>query len=162
MSLGYTGRLMEEELFSASEKESFSSEYLPYKESIEEAKENQPYEDPSDPEPRFSNDLHATVCEMLGLDDYSKLKIYTAIGSHLDVYHGVDAFFEVEINGKIHRVTLDVTFNKNKEDGGKADVVFLVPREGLDPGSKEDKEEYRNLLDDVALRVAEIFKNNIS
>jgi len=99
---------------------------------------------------------------MLGLDDYSKLKIYTAIGSHLDVYHGVDAFFEVEINGKLHRVTLDVTFNKNKEDGGRADVVFLVPGDGLDPGSKEDKKEYQDLLNNVGSRVAGLFKNDIS
>lgn len=46
------------------------------------------------------------------------VKFYTAVRSTLDVYHGVDAFFE--FRGVL--VTIDVTINPNK-DCGKADVI---------------------------------------
>lgn len=161
MGLGYTGRLAEGEMFGRVNRESIPSKenYLPYKEAMRLAKEAQPYEDPSDPDPRFAQDLHATISENLGLDDYSDLSLYTAVDSSLDTYHGVDAFFELDWNGKIYRVTMDVTINYNKGENGKAEVVFMFPPEGLDP--KEDKEEYHELLNRVGEKVADIFKDKM-
>ena len=81
---------------------------------------HQPW-DPSDPEPRFASDLHASVALALGLDDWSTLKFFTAVGSALDHFHGVDCFFVFK--GKI--VTIDVTVNSEKLIG-KADMVLNI------------------------------------
>lgn len=68
---------------------------------------------------RFANDIHALVAIALGLDDWSKLEIYNALGSALDYYHGVDFFFV--IGNK--RVTIDLTTNPEKIHG-KADFIL--------------------------------------
>jgi hypothetical protein len=94
--------------------------YLPFGKSLELVKAHQPC-DPSDPEAGFANDLHASVALALGLEDWSELKLFTAVGSPLDFFHGVDAFFE--LRGKI--VTIDVTINPNK-CVAKADMVLNV------------------------------------
>lgn len=114
----YIGRFFEEDNFGKSEAK--DAGYLKFEEAVEDVKKNQPWDDPSDPHPRFANDLHAEVAIELGLeDDYAPLEFYTAIGSSLDHYHGVDAFFEYE--GA--RATLDITQNPAKQDGYKADLI---------------------------------------
>lgn len=150
---GYTGAILEAEVFDKIKKEKYRYElrdYKNFKESMRLVKDAQPYEDPSDPDPRFANDLHATVAEALHLEDYSKLRIYTAVGSHLDKYHSVDAFFEYDIGEDKVFVTFDVTSNPNKADSYRADIVFLMPPDGLDPTLEEDKEPYLEKINEVA------------
>jgi len=95
----------------------WDGEYRPYREAMDEVRRFQPG-DPSDPKCRFANDLHALVALGLDLENWSELKFYTAVGTALDVYHGVDGFFE--FRGKV--ATIDGTVNPEKLDG-KADVV---------------------------------------
>ncbi len=168
MQIGYTGGMIERELFGETEKREGTpplKRYLNFKQSLDVVKKSQINEDLSDPDRRFANDLHATVANRIGLDDYSRLKFYTAVNddtkTHLDYYHGVDAFLELEREKEgIIRVTLDVTSNKSKSEEWKADVVFLWPSDGLDPKLPEDKEEYKRILEDVAQRVVNIIKEN--
>jgi len=159
MNLGYTGRMAEKELFDEAIETTGLELYLNYQQSLKAVKESQPWEDPSDPDKRFANDLHATIANKLGFEDYSKLKFYTSVNSHLDKYHGVDAFFELELdNGQKNRVTLDVTLNINKGEDWKADVVFQWPSEGLDPDLPEDKKEYIKQLEFIADRIVKLIK----
>ncbi len=96
---------------------SWNGQYVPFHQSLRAVKSHQPW-DPSDPEPRFASDLHASVALALGLDDWSGLEFYTAVGSPLDFFHGVDCFFCFK--GKI--VTIDLTINSSKQVA-KADLV---------------------------------------
>ncbi len=127
---GVTGHLFEEEAFGCVRSAARANgEYKPYRQALEEVKANQPW-DPTDPNVRFANDLHALVALVLGLIDWAELRIYTAIGSDLDRWHGIDAFFE--FGGA--RVTLDVTLNRHKLDYGyKAD--FIVGEEAVENAS---------------------------
>jgi len=93
---GETGHLLESRMLGESTEKETGYQY--YKEAINFVKEHQAWENPSDPDPRFANDLHATIADKLGIEDYDLLKFYTAVGSALDHYHGIDAFFELEIN----------------------------------------------------------------
>lgn len=116
--MSYTGRFFETDNFG--ESLARDTQYLEYDKALEEVKNNQPW-DPTDPKPRFANDLHAEVALELGLkDDWSELRFYTAIGSALDHYHGVDAFFEFDEA----RVTMDITKNPAKASGYKADFII--------------------------------------
>lgn len=123
-----------------------SNSYINFQEALDLAKRCQSY-DNSDPEPRFANDLHAHLAEKIGLEDYSELKLYTAVGSQLDYWHGIDGFFEFKHEGKTIRVTIDVTSNPQK-DKTKADVLLYIPAEGLDP--KLDKVKYSSKIGEAA------------
>lgn len=119
---GYTGRLFEEEVFGKCLNKD-GKKRASKKDSIEFAKKNQPWSDPSDPEPKVANKLHALVAIALELgDDWSELKFYTGVGSPLD-YLGIDGFLQFA-EGKI--VTIDVTMNteKSKEDKDDADLIL--------------------------------------
>ena len=155
--MGYTGHLLEQESFGEpllSEEE--KKRYMKYGDAMNLLKEKQAFE-PSDPEPRFANDLHASVAERLGLEDYGKLKFFSSVGSPLDIYHGVDAFLELEgKDGKKHVVTMDISGNPNKNKG-KADVLINMPFEGLDP--KEDKEKYMEKISETTNEIAEKLKD---
>lgn len=148
-----SGHMVEHEAF-GEVKETLRRErsYMPYRQSIETVKNHQPWDDPTDPEPRFANDLHATVFDDLGLNA-EDVRFYTAVGSSLDHHHGVDAFFEIGVDKQVDIVTLDVTMNELKGEDAKADVTFHMPSEGLDP--KLDKERYLELVKEVSSRVGE-------
>ena len=152
----YTGKLLETELLGQTPKSSSKErglDYLPFRQAIEQVKNMQPG-DPTDPTPRFSNDLHCTVAEFCGIEDYSKLSLYTAVGSSLDHFHGVDAFFELNGGfGGVIRVTIDVTKNPHK-DAYKADIVLYIPEELLD--LVDNKSGYNKLVVDSASRIAEL------
>lgn len=95
MEKAYMGRFLESDMFGerfSNKRDESSVEYKKYEAAIEEVKKDYPW-DPSDPRPRFANDLHAEVAEELGLDDWAELRLYTAVGSSLDRYHGVECFF---------------------------------------------------------------------
>lgn len=124
--MGYTGRLLETDMFGErfSGQSGRAAEYKEYEDALEEVKKDYPW-DPTDPMPRFANNLHAEVAQELGLEDWSELKLYTAVGSALDRYHGVDAFFEYGDG----RVTLDVTKNPAKAEGYKPGVMIIGEEE---------------------------------
>jgi len=153
---GITGKIVEREVFGdpaefveGRKKRDFGHEkYMSYRAAMQEVKDiqNNPENgmDPADPEKEFANDLHASIAQEITPDDYSKLRFYTAVETALDHFHGVDAFFEVDLdNGKTAIITLDVTTNPNKLSY-KADVILHVPSDGVD--RKVDPEEYGLVL----------------
>lgn len=146
-----TGKTVERELFGdvCNKCDFQQTAYLPYHWALQDARIHQPW-DPTDPQPRFANDVHATIAEHFSPLDYSRVCMYTAIRSSLDHHHGVDAFVECHDNsGTTWRVTLDVTTNPQKiHQACKADVVFLVPRDGLDP--RFDRELFAETVNDIA------------
>ena len=116
MSNGMTGKLFEWEVLGPCLVT--VSGYLPYMDAMALAREFQPW-DPTDPENRAGSDLHANVALALGLDDWFELSLYTAVNSPLDLFHGVDGWFE--FNGRI--VTLDLTRNPTKTSSN-ADIII--------------------------------------
>jgi hypothetical protein len=113
---GYTGRLLEDEVLGKCLWH--SAGYVPYREAMDRVKQFQPW-NPADPPSRALNDLHALVCEELGARAYSEVKCYTAVGSPLDRFHGVDSF--IEKGGAV--ATIDLTAN-SKKDVHKADIIL--------------------------------------
>jgi len=58
------------------------------------------------------------VCVELGVEEWSEVALYTAVGSPLDRFHGIDAFFE--FHGTI--VSIDLTVGR--KGSHKADLVI--------------------------------------
>lgn len=113
----YTGNLLETEILA--ECVVIWNNYIPFAKCIELVKSSQPRSwDPCDPPSVAGNDLHALVVEALNVD-YSDVKLYTALHSALDQFHGIDCF--VEYNGQI--ATIDITTNPHK-DYYKADFIL--------------------------------------
>lgn len=129
MGNGYTGRLFEHEVLGECVWRQ-SQEYLPYRQALALVRECQPW-DPADPGPRMASDLHATVCMALELEDWFQLRLYTAVGSPADRYHGVDGW--VEWQGRV--VTLDLTTDPAK---GFAKADFLVRPEDMEGSALEE------------------------
>ena len=124
---GLTGRLFEWSLLGRAPATP-THEYMPFQEAMALARRLCPW-DPTDPEPRQANDLHFHVCRALGVDDFSRVRVFSALGTPLDRFHGVD--FWVEFGDGV--VTIDLTANKSK-NRHKADVV--VHPEELEDGGK--------------------------
>ena len=119
---GYTGKLFEHDVLGNGTKifclDSLPK-YKPWKIAKQEViiKVNYSKWDPSDPDSRICNDLHATVAMELGLEDWNELQLFPAVGSSFDIHHGVDMFFQL---GKSY-ATIDLTIN-GKKDKHKADI----------------------------------------
>lgn len=163
MEFRTTGHLIEAELFGQVAQEArveFGDWQKLRKETAQSAlqivKEMQGANDPTDPERPFANDLHATVAQEITPDDYSKLRLYTAIGSALDIKEGIDAFIELDKEEGVISVTLDVTANPEKISH-KADVIIHVPADGID--STVDKEEYSAVLEQACKDVITLLKS---
>lgn len=123
---GITGKTFEIEVLGICKNVGEKVEYLPFHEAMKDAISNQPWDDPTDPEPRFPRDLHFLVCEEMNID-CCELRYYTAVGTAFDYYHGVDAFFTFRKGKKVYWVTLDLSLRKKTEY--KADIlVGLVDR----------------------------------
>jgi hypothetical protein len=128
MSSGITGHLLEAEVFGdVIVAWSGTMEYVPYRQAMRRCREHQPKSwDPTDPSTRAGSDLYASVALMLeafvGQFDWGELKLFSSIGSPLDFFHGVDGWFE--FRGRI--VTVDITANRYKEGGYKADAILLL------------------------------------
>ncbi|MDO8592846.1 MAG: hypothetical protein Q7R92_03720 [bacterium] len=156
MPLAYTGHLIERELFGGAKPEKnaeLKDRYVKYRDAVNIAKERQPIH-----ETEFSISLRSKIGEIMefGID---KIKIFTAIGTPLDKYHGVDAFVETDLSqGRKVVVTLDVTQNPNKGDNYKADIVFFVPSDGID--QELDKAGYDEIVNEVAQQVVDRIKES--
>jgi|GEM_PF-1634153 len=104
---------------------------------------------PDRPQAFFARSLYNKLKAELDKIGNYQLEYYTAVSSHLDVKHGVDAYFKVLSSGQeVAQTTLDVTSNPNKSDGYKADYVSVFPHDGLDP--RDDREEYAAKVDETA------------
>lgn len=131
---------------------------IPLKATLDLARTNQPIDreaDPSKPQKPFAKDLHAKICDSLGLKN-ENLRFYTAVGSPADYYKGVDAFFDLIVDGRVYTVTMDITMNPDKFDGWKADVIIVMPREGLD--RHQDKDAYFEKISEVSENIIRRFK----
>lgn len=119
---GYTGKLFEHDVLGNGTMV-FCCDclptYKPWKKAMMEviAKVDYSRWDPSDPDSRICNDLHATVAMEMGLDNWNDLKLFPAVHSSFDVHHGVDMFF---LLGKRY-ATVDLTINGEKGKH-KADI----------------------------------------
>ncbi len=136
---GYTGRVFEREVLG--ECRVRCQGYLKFRQAMEEVISNQPHA-PHDPPGEVGHFRDAVFKEMkqMGLNP-KYLRLYTAVGSALDRFHGIDGFFTFEGI----TVTVDTTINQDKdEDSTKARV--LVTGEDAVDGFKGS-----------ARRVAELF-----
>ena len=89
-------------------------EYAPYTEALAYVKENQPSVFGRS---EIVKTLRARVAQ-LGTDRDNPVRFFTAVGTPLDTYHGVDAFFEQGIK----RVTLDISLRE--KEAYKADILM--------------------------------------
>lgn len=104
----YNGHLFEEEVLGRC-RVSFHG-YMSWKEAASEVRDNQPIS-----QRPLAGRLEKEVASRLG----RQCRLYTAVRSALDVFHGVDAFFE--FHGQV--VTIDLTMNPDKICG-KADLII--------------------------------------
>lgn len=86
--------------------------FVNFRDAVNLVKKSQPG-DPQNPERGFARDLRIEIIDELGLTeemDMDRLEFYTAVGSPLDQWHGVDSFFELKQNfGEPLRITLNAT-----------------------------------------------------
>jgi len=173
---GYTGGLLESEVFGETEineiekalkslklnpenlEEYRKNGYLDYVNSIRFTKLVQKkYPDdeevgPSNPKERFANDIHATLMEELGIEDSEEVLFYSSVKTPLDLKHGVDAFFEIKKKeGDSFLITMDVSM-KDKEFQ-KANVLVIMKDGAPDPSEKD----YEENLKDIANALKSVF-----
>ncbi len=91
-------------------------EYMSYSAALAFAKDHQP--NPLK-RPQIVKELRGKIVDLCS-DTINPLKFYTAVGTPLDTYHGVDAFFEM---GE-RVVTLDVS--GREKEVHKADVLLFA------------------------------------
>lgn len=128
--------------------------YIPYRQSLELAKKHQPA-DPTNPQKDFLRELRLAVAEKFGLGSDKELEqvgAYTAVGTPLDILHGVDGFISLKEPGKKEKiVTLDASLKKEKlEEGAKADVMV-----GDLPSPDENEAGYLARIDEIAREIAD-------
>lgn len=123
-----TGRLLEAEVFGRTTvKWEGKMEYMPYRTALDFCRKHQPIGwNPVDPSTRTGSNLYASVAIELekAVGEFTweeELKFFSAIGSPLDVFHGVDGWFE--FRGNV--VTVDLTANTAKVNGYKANVILF-------------------------------------
>jgi hypothetical protein len=90
--------------------------YMPMAQAIEFVKKHQPN---SLERSRVVKDLRAKVVALCG-DTGTPVKFFTGVGTPLDTYHGIDAFFEQ--GGRI--ATIDISLRE--KESYKADVLLLA------------------------------------
>ncbi|OGY43735.1 MAG: hypothetical protein A3B89_02710 [Candidatus Buchananbacteria bacterium RIFCSPHIGHO2_02_FULL_40_13] len=159
---GLTGSMAESEIFGEVirpvEFENWREghNYMTRNEALRLVQESQPG-NPSDPEPRFANDLQATIVERVYPNDYNRVRFFTAVGSPLDYLHHIDAFFEIDDGDFTYTITIDLkTHPVEKPATLKTDILLIYPTEGLDPNI--DKEDYQSLIARTAQEIIEIFQ----
>lgn len=119
-------------------------EYIPYKEAMNVLEEGGVQPNMLE-RSRTINILRKIVADKC-LNKNVPVKFFTAVGSQLDMYHGVDAFFK---QGNRY-VTIDVSMRHKEQI--KADVFFQV---GLNEDGKVDvsKNEIQRVSSEIARRL---------
>jgi hypothetical protein len=117
---GTTGRIFEREVLGECLIRSHG--YVKFRPALEAVFRNQPGStfEPMGEAANFRDAVAAKMREM-GFDS-SRLQLYTAVGSALDVFHKIDGFFVFE--GTI--VTLDTTTNPHKDCAPRARVLVTA------------------------------------
>jgi hypothetical protein len=113
-------------------------EYISFVEALQEMMETQPVGyDPSSPTDGGVVELFQKVKDILE-KDRDDLRLYIAVGTRMDFFHGVDAVFSWHnVN-----VTIDVTVDPNKEY--KSDIC-------LRPCDVEDEDVFRSTAENIAI-----------
>jgi hypothetical protein len=114
--------------------------YASYNETMELIRRFYP-EDPTNPGKEFLNELRLALMEKMGVMDGDEIRAFSAVGTPLDIFHGVDGWIEVAyaLPGKAGEtryatVTLDASLRPEKlEEGHKADIVVGDMPEPSDP-----------------------------
>ncbi|MDE1974948.1 MAG: hypothetical protein KGI49_00315 [Patescibacteria group bacterium] len=116
---GYTGRIFEREVLG--ECRIRARGYVSFRSALGAVFRNQPGS-PYEPMGEAGH-FHGVVADSMKVRGFnsSRLKLYTAIGSALDRFHGIDGFFYFE--GAI--VTVDATMNPHK-DVSRARVIVTA------------------------------------
>ncbi|MBI2483185.1 hypothetical protein HYV74_03345 [Candidatus Uhrbacteria bacterium] len=89
---------------------------------------HQPW-DPTNPDADLLRDLRLEIIDQLHLreQDADRVRAYTAVGSPLDIFHGIDAFIEYQDQKteNVRRITLDLTLKEHKDaDQRKANILI--------------------------------------
>lgn len=137
-SNGLTGRLFEQEVLVVCQTGWDGHSYVPFQQALWLVRTHQPW-DPTDPSTRQGEDLHCQVAIALGMENFTELSLLTALGTALDVFHGIDAVFEWR--GRM--VTIDLTTNPHK-DSYKADLI-------LRPEDEDD--DWQSAAQEIARRL---------
>jgi len=133
--------------------------YLRFRTALELVKKFQP-SDPTNPQKPFARELRIALQDILKLEtpeDYDRVKFYTAVGTPLDIFHGVDAFVEFEKENPetkkvdVYRATFDFTTNPQKQ-GYKSDIV--VQEKDL-PDPKLEADDFLEAVHRFAEKAAE-------
>jgi hypothetical protein len=126
--------------------------YLPFGKAVDLTKRFQPG-DPSNPKKEYLRDLLFAVQEKLGVDpedEPDSVRAFTAVGTPLDKFHGVDAFVSKKGERGDVLVTLDATLRPEKlNEGWKADLMI-----GDLPSVEDDEDGYLAAIDDMADKIA--------
>lgn len=160
------GHVVETELLGEVKKEKYersefpnTEAYLNFGQSIDLVKKTQPGENPVSPTADFAADLRKTVSKKLAAipNNFSyaprDLQYFTAVGSHLDKFHRIDAFMEYadRMTGKKTRALIDITIDPTKEiNPFYADQIVLItaPGDGLDKNDKDDQSIWNQLIEE--------------
>lgn len=133
--------------------------YVNFTDALEMARAAQPWEDPTNPKPDFLRELRLALADELGIENDEKalerLRMYTAVGSLLDVKHGKDAFIEYEKEERTFRIYIDVTADPKRKNS-IADTVIVDTRKLGDPVSSEKK--YLEEIAETAKKLAHALK----
>ena len=106
-------------------------------------------DDPTNPPKDFARELRLAVLEALGLPDGDELGFYSAVGTPVDVFHGVDAWVDLAYTPVGHPdqvrhavATIDATLRAEKlAEGHKADLIVPDMPSESDPRYLEMIEE---------------------
>jgi hypothetical protein len=139
--------------------------YLPYDKSVELTKRIQNITEknnPANPEKLIVRDIKDFLEEFLGKKS-ENVRFYSALKTPLDIMHGVDAFFEIDVEKEEGReeqgpivVTLDITMRgKEGDKDQKANVLIRMP-DGAPLSSDDD---YESKIRQIAKAVKESFEN---
>ena len=144
--------------------------YVSWKDSLRLARKFSPY-DPTDPRNKpFLNDLRIAFIDELGFTeerDMDRVKIFTAVGSPLDFWHGIDTFIEVEDgNGRTSKI---IGFDAKEMDASpetrehvhekKADIIIFMKET---PDADTESKAYVAKMEEIAKEAARVFKTRES
>lgn len=140
--------------------------YLPYDKSIELTKRIQNITEkhgPVNPEKMIVRDIKDFLEEFLKKKS-EDVRFYSALKTPLDIMHGVDAFFEIDVEKtegeeeekKSVIVTLDITMREKEGDKNqKANVLIRMPAGA--PLSGDD--DYESKVKQIAGAIKDAFEN---
>ncbi len=167
ISRGYTGRMHETDLFGSLkidpnarkryeqlyERFKQPDGYVNYNRSMDLVRRSYPEGEEVNPDKEFAKDLRLEVLDIFEIpdDQADSIRFFSAVGTPLDVFHGVDAWIEVSDpdQGRVE-VTLDASLKPDKvQEGYKADVIVGDIPDPSDPDYLKKVEEYAQIIADI-------------